>query len=93
MAMTNIRSLIKIEITIDPEGNHSVFPIYQYTIDDPEDDMLPIITSKGFTIRAGDDVTAHDVLVQNICAEAYEGYVVDNSDQTTLPEGTPPPEE
>jgi hypothetical protein len=93
MATTTIRSLIKIEITIDPEGNHSVFPIYQYTIDDPEDDMLPIITSKGFTIRAGDDVTAHDALVQNICAEAYEGYVVDNSDQTTLPEGTPPPAE
>jgi hypothetical protein len=75
MAMVTERDLSKIEVTIDPEGNHSIYVIYQYTFDDPEDNMLPLTSYKGFTIRAGDDVSGHDSFVQDLVSTVYANYV------------------
>ena len=75
MAMVTERDLSKIEITIDPEGNHSVYIVYKYTFDDPDDNMLPVTSFKGFTVRAGEDVSGHDSFVQDLVATTYANYV------------------
>lgn len=40
---------------------------YNFSIDDPDDDELPVVTTTFFQINKGDDVSGHDPLVQTIC--------------------------
>jgi hypothetical protein len=67
--LTEVRYVPLVDIdgaTTQPMGN-LVSCSYTYTIDDTEDDDLPVVTNKNFIINQGDDVSSHDPLVQNIC--------------------------
>ena len=43
----------------------------QVTVDDPDDDTLPITQNRSFQLRPGDDVSGQPQLVQDICAAVW----------------------
>lgn len=82
MAITKTRKVTRIEI-IPQDGDMKpvVNFYYEYSVDDPEDDELPIVTQKPFSLmdttktpnddgtvtESPTDLTGHDPLVQTIC--------------------------
>jgi len=41
------------------------------TVDDPDDDTLPITQNRSFNFRPGDDVSGQSQIVQDICAAVW----------------------
>jgi len=41
------------------------------TVDDPDDDTLPITQNRSFQFRPGDDVSGQAQIVQDICAAVW----------------------
>ena len=80
MAITKTKTLIEVRYA-PSSGNDmvSAMPMqdivtgtYNFSIDDPDDNELPIITTKHFTITRDDDFSQHDLIVQTICNAVWE---------------------
>lgn len=75
MAITKTKTLIEVRYA-PSVGNDmaSAMPMqdivtgtYNFSIDDPDDNELPIVTTTHFSIARGDDFSEHDPIVQTIC--------------------------
>ena len=75
MAVTKTKTLIEVRYVPPVENDMAtampmadlVSGSYNLSIDDPDDDELPIVTMVHFQINQGDDISTHDPLVQTIC--------------------------
>ena len=85
MAITNTRTVQRIEVYPQGDEKPTVMIVYQHTFDDTEDAELPVTTDKVVHLQAtyqadnGDgtftetatDVTGHDQLVQDVCTAVW----------------------
>lgn len=83
MALTATRTLQRVETYPD----NRVMVIYEVTVDDPNDNLLPLTSSQlvtlepltpstddeGNAINIPTDVSNHDPLVQTICNAVWNG--------------------
>ena len=67
MAITHTRTLQRCEVY--PDGRLMV--VHQDNFDDPNDDLLPVVSTSVTHIEPHTDVTAHLQLVQDIAAGAW----------------------
>jgi len=78
MAMTKTVDLVDIMVRpnmnvspADPSLVTLVTVNDRVTVDDPDDDTLPITQNRSFNFRPGDDVSGQDQIVQDICAAVW----------------------
>ena len=81
MALTATKKVQRVEVYEDKR----VMVVYEITIDDPNDDLLPAVSNQvvhlnptavtvddeGAETTAATDVSAHDELVQTICTAVW----------------------
>jgi hypothetical protein len=66
MAMTSTRELIGINVNYYTEEETELFAVYQYTFDDPDDEQLPVISTKDFKFTASVQPENHDQRVHEL---------------------------
>jgi hypothetical protein len=81
MALTATKAVQRVEIY----GDKRVMVVYEITIDDPNDDLLPAVSNQvvhlnpttvsvdeeGVETTVATDVSSHDELVQTICTAVW----------------------
>ena len=81
MALTATKTVQRVEVY----GDKRVMVVYEITIDDPNDNLLPAVSNQvvhlnptavtvddeGVETTAATDVSAHDELVQTICTAIW----------------------
>jgi hypothetical protein len=81
MALTATKAVQRVEVY----GDKRVMVVYEITIDDPNDDLLPAtsnqvvhlnpttmtVDEEGVEITVATDVSSHDALVQTICTAVW----------------------
>ena len=80
MTIEHVREVERVECY--PNGG--VMIVYRDTFDDPNDDLLPVTSSKVIHLAYQDDTSAHLQFVQDVCAGAWT-----NSPQTPESEEVP----
>ena len=78
MAITIERKVQRVEVyPANGDELARLMVVYEHTIDDPDDDQLPVQSTKVVNLNSVDsngdatDVTAHDQIVQDICAAVW----------------------
>ena len=79
--MTMTKTVELMDITVRP--NMSISPADpstmvtlvtvndRVTVDDPDDDTLPVTQNRSFNFKPGDDVSGQPQIVQDICASVW----------------------
>ncbi len=66
--------VVRPNTPIDPASTDLVTVVTvndRVTVDDPDDDTLPITQNRSFSFKSGDDVSGQPQIVQDICAAAW----------------------
>jgi hypothetical protein len=79
MTMTKTVELMEIvvrpNVSLSPADPSTVVTFVtvndRVTVDDPDDDTLPITQTRSFNFKPGDDVSGQDQIVQDICAAVW----------------------
>lgn len=64
--MTSTRELIGVTVNYYAEEETELFAVYQYTFDDPDDEQLPVISTKDFKFTAEVKPENHDQRVHDV---------------------------
>lgn len=81
MAITKTRSVQRVEVYPEAEGDERVMVVYKYVFDDADDDKLPVsheniysfrkttttVDSEGNETTSNTDISGEDALVQTVC--------------------------
>lgn len=85
MAITNTRTVGKVEVQVVPNGDPVLLVMYEHVFDDSEDDALPVKTQVGKNlhryhssmdesdeiVNTPTDISGEDQLVRDICAAVW----------------------